>query len=113
MSEVREAPTREAATRARAPLKHVALRKDNAFLAALLAAPDHPADTEPSAVSRAAHGQVGYRYIVLQLDAFRVRVQQLGLLEAAVRARLRELRRGYDRLLGTLVYEDARLESTK
>lgn len=92
-----------------APPEHVKLRSDNAFLAALLAAGDEPGTAAPSDEARAEIGALGYRYVVLQLDAFRARVEALGLLEAAMRARLRDLRRGYRRVLGDPVYEDARV----
>lgn len=94
-----------------APPEQAALRSDNTFVKALLEAPPGE-DIDARSVTdadRQAVRDLGYAYVVLQVDAYRARAKLAGMAEAIMKVRLRSIRRSFDRYLGAPVYEDARV----
>lgn len=94
-----------------APEEAVSLREDNTFLAALLALARSEGDELEawSEADKAAVGALGFRYVVLQRDAYNPPPNVPGLADNAIRARLRRMRQVLARTLGEPVYEDARV----
>ncbi len=86
-----------------------ALRQENSWLARLVATSTagRPV-TSWTEADKAAMGELGYAYLVLQKDAFLERALS-SALEAVARAELRGLRKEVMALAGDAVYEDARL----
>ena len=85
-------------------------KEDNTAVAALLdlarmQAPEAPATAEDMQAIR----ELGYSYVVLQLDAFFADYQESGLIDNGMRARQRRVYRELDKLLGKPVYKDARI----
>jgi len=94
-----------------APEESVKLREDNSFVAGLLAL-TRSAGEIPLSFSREdeeTFGKLGYRYVVLERDAFNPPPNLPGLADNAARARLRRMRQQLTRALGEPVYEDARV----
>lgn len=58
---------------------------------------------------KAAVHALGYRYVVVQKDAFDTRYEDQGLLDDAIKARRRMLQRDLQRLVGRPLYDDARI----
>jgi hypothetical protein len=86
----------------------VRLRTENAYVAALLAAGDGVAAGSVPDADRAALGALGFRYVVLQKDAF-VAQGLSGMPARAVRTRQRDVVRAVQELAGAPVYDDARV----
>ena len=94
-----------------APEEAVALREDNTFVAALVSLSRSEGSTTKdwTAADRAAVGALGYRYVVLERDAYAVPVDMPGLVDNALKARLRRMRNQLATMMGPPVYEDARV----
>ena len=94
-----------------APPEAVALREDNSFVAALIQLTRSEGDERPqwTEQDRAALHDLGYRYVVLQRDAFALARPAPGLADNAIKARLRRMRTLLADMLGPPVYEDARI----
>lgn len=91
------------------PPEHVTLREANTFVKALLEAYDKEPRTDVSEVDAQALRDMGYRYVLLQKDALRVHVDGPTLGAAVTRTRLRQTTARLDSLLGTPVWNDARV----
>ena len=94
-----------------APEEAVKLREDNTFVAALvqLARSEGTTTMNWTASDREAVGALGYKYVVLQRDAYAVPVERPGLVDNALKARLRRMRGQLAQMMGPPVYEDARV----
>lgn len=94
-----------------APEEAVSLREDNTFVSSLLTlARSEGSEMEQyTQADKAAVGALGYRYVVLQRDAFNPPPNSPGLADNAIRARLRRMRQLLAKALGEPVYEDARV----
>ena len=68
-----------------------------------------PSDEEATPEDLQAVHELGYTYVVLQLDAFAAEYQEAGLIDNGMRARQRRVYRELDKLLGRPVYRDARM----
>ncbi len=87
-----------------------ALHEDNTFVASLMrAAHGRPGELAWTEEDRAAVHDLGYRYVVLQKDAFHVAQRDPGLLDNVRRLQQRNLARGLKRVTGAPVYDDARI----
>ncbi len=86
------------------------LRDDNSLLRALqeISRRDMPPNEVLPGDLQQLH-QLGYRYLVLQKDAFQQQTETRDMGAAARSARLRRLQRNLLRLAGAPVYQDARL----
>ncbi len=92
------------------PPESVALRKQNTFVSALLATARQEAVIRtPVKADREALRRMGYRYVVLQLDAYGTAPPGAGLADNARRTLRRRVLRDLSRFLGPPVYEDARV----
>ena len=94
-----------------APEAAVAFRESNTLIGALLATARLDTDDFPEVTDadRAAVYDLGYRYVVLQRDAFVIESVDDTLMDNAARTRMRRLERTLDRLLGKPVWGDARI----
>lgn len=94
-----------------APDEIVDLRATNTFVRAIVDAPP-AADIDSAGIveaDRAKVRELGYAYVVLQLDAFRARIALTGMADVMMNVRLRAIRRSFNKVLGAPVYEDARV----
>ena len=95
------------------PPESVTLRTENTYVAGLLQA-SHVDLTSDDILytddDRQAVYDLGYRFIVLQNDAFWVGGTRPGLVDNAMRTRLRRMRRNLNGLAGEPIYQDARIQ---
>ncbi len=92
------------------PDEFAALKEDNRFILTLLSLTkmeNVELETEEGDLQEVY--DLGYRYIVLQKDAFYQKVQGAGLLDNAMRTRMRTMRKQLRSHLGSPVYDDARI----
>ena len=92
------------------PPEFTTLKKENAFLGDLLALTrmDNIALKADEADLAELH-DLGYRYILLQKDAFYFENNASRLMDNAMRTRLRAMKKQIQRAIGSPVYEDARV----
>ena len=92
------------------PEEFTDFKTENTAVAALLdlARMQPPEEPATPADLEAIH-DLGYAYVVLQLDAFAAEYQESGLLDNGLRARQRRVYRELDKMLGRPVYKDARI----
>lgn len=93
------------------PGESVALRQDNTWLRRVLAIGSSKRNVDPSwepADMQAVH-DLGYRYVVVQKDAFDEQLAAQGLLAEAIKTRRRLLLRDLQAMVGRAVYDDARI----
>lgn len=94
-----------------APAEAVTFRETNTFVAALLATARLDTDDfeTVSPADQEAVRAMGYRYVVLQRDAFVVRSEDDTMMDNAARTRMRRVERTLDGLMGKPVWADARV----
>jgi hypothetical protein len=92
------------------PAESEDLRTKNTFVKRLLdvARPD-PLEGSYTEEDKAAFHELGYRYVVVQKDAFYVKSESSTMLDSVLGTRLRRMRKELNKLLGMPVYEDARV----
>ncbi|MCK6503109.1 hypothetical protein L6R53_06895 [Myxococcota bacterium] len=93
------------------PTESVALRQDNTWLRRVLAIGSSLRTVDEGWTEEDAQAvrALGYRYVVLQKDAFDEQLAAGGLLSEAIKARRRMLLRDLQRMIGRPVYDDARV----
>ncbi|MCB9777274.1 MAG: hypothetical protein H6742_01755 [Alphaproteobacteria bacterium] len=93
------------------PLESIQLRRENTWVRRLLGLGsglrDMPEGWEEE--DRQAAYDLGYRYVVLQKDAFDTQLEAEGLLDNAIKMRRRRLNKQLREMVGRSVYEDARV----
>lgn len=92
------------------PEEIFALHQDNTFVASMMhTAHGIPGDTAWTEEDRQAVHTLGYRYVVLQKDAYHVAQRDPGLLDNVRRLQQRRMTQGLQRVAGPPVYDDARV----
>ena len=92
------------------PDEFVTLREENEYLDALMEVSRlRVVDEGIDEAGKQELYDLGYRYVVLQRDAFQTRRSASGLLDNALRTRMRDMHKRLRRMLGEPVYDDARL----
>ncbi len=87
-----------------------ALHEENTFVASMMhTAHGRPGEKPWTEEDRQAVHDLGYRFVVLQKDAFHVAKRDPGLLDNVRRLQQRHLTQGLKKVAGEPVYEDARV----